>query len=279
VTSPQAAYSLTIQSNAQLAIAAGAALSVTTDTSVTGGGALNVDPDGTFSTGGSLTLDTGGKLTGGPVAAAAYYVDDGTASADLSGPGSLTKDTNGSVILAGVNSYTGGTAVINGALIVTNAGALPAGSSLAVGAGANTIFDSRPAAAIASAVGIAASAAYQTSPPIAAAGGSSTVPVAVSASLTSAETPATPSAAAFAARREPWVATSPAVSPVSLDALVEAGRSAVERSTASPHLSSRVSSRLVQSARPGVWSPMSDKNPMGGTIVAALDKVFAQYRL
>src|SRR5208283_5816110 len=98
----------------------GAGLSVITDTTVTGGGVLSVDPNGSFSSGGIVTLDTGGMLSGGTIVAAAYEFDDGTASADLSGSGGLTKDTGGRMVLAGVNSYAGGTVVNDGTLIVTN---------------------------------------------------------------------------------------------------------------------------------------------------------------
>ena len=151
VTSGQAANSLAISQDGEVSVAAGASLSVTTGTSVTGGGTLNVDPNGAFSTGGILTIDTGGILSGGPIAAAAYQLNDGTASANLSGPGSLTKNTSGTVVLSGSNSYTGGTVVNGGTLIVTAAKALPNGTSLTVGAGGIFVFDpSSSAAAITS---------------------------------------------------------------------------------------------------------------------------------
>ena len=94
-TARQAAYSLAISNGGQVAVAAGASLTVTTGTSVTGNGTLNVNAAGAFSTGGILTVDTGGSLIGGPVTAAAYQLNAGTVSANLSGPGGLTKDTGG----------------------------------------------------------------------------------------------------------------------------------------------------------------------------------------
>jgi autotransporter-associated beta strand protein len=146
VTSAQAAYSLAISNGGQVAVGAGASLSVTTGTSVTGNGTLNVDPNGAFSTGGTLTLDSGGSLIGGPITAAAYQLNDGTSSAKLSGPGGLTKDTGGTVTLSGSNSYTGGTLVKDGTLIVANASALPDGTSLTIGAGGIFVFGQSEAA-------------------------------------------------------------------------------------------------------------------------------------
>ncbi len=147
VASDQAANALAIQSGSGVAVGPGAVLSVTSGTSVTGAAMLSVDPNGFFSTGGTLSLDTGGGLTGGPVFANSYQLNDGTASADLSGPGGLTKDTGGTVTLSGVNSYAGGTVVDAGTLIVANAGALPDGSSLTVGSRAVFAFGVGQAAA------------------------------------------------------------------------------------------------------------------------------------
>lgn len=60
----------------------------------------------------------------------------------IPGPWSLSKIGEGTLILSGSNTYTGGTYVDNGTLIITSANALPDGGSLTVGAGATTIFDS-----------------------------------------------------------------------------------------------------------------------------------------
>ena len=179
VTSDQAANSLSIQSNAQVAVGPEAILSVTTDTSVTGGGSLNLDPNGAFSTDGTLTLDTGGSLVGGPISAAAYQFNDGMAGADLSGPGGLSKDTGGTVILSGANYYAGPTVVKAGKLIVTSSSALPGGTNLTVGAGG--VFDFDPSQAGEPVVALASSAVSATSTAIVAAGVVANAPVALSA--------------------------------------------------------------------------------------------------
>ena len=49
--------------------------------------------------------------------------------------------SNGTLILSGSDSYTGGTTVNAGTLIATSNAALPAGTSLTVGAGGTLIFD------------------------------------------------------------------------------------------------------------------------------------------
>ena len=155
----QAANALTIQSGATVAVGPGAVLSVTTDTSVTGGATLSVDPNGLFSTGGTLILDTGGSLNGGPITAAAYQLNDGTVSANLSGPGGVTVGNGGTVTLSGDNSYTGPTLDANGTLIAASQWALPAGSSLFVGAGAGTTFGASQTAPSLSSSQLAAPAA------------------------------------------------------------------------------------------------------------------------
>jgi autotransporter-associated beta strand protein len=171
VTYKQAANSLEISDGGYVGIAAGASLSVTTDTSVTGGGTLNVDPNGAFSTSGILTLDSGGSLTAGPISAAAYQLNDGTVSANLSGLGGLTKGTDGTVILSGSNSYAGGTVVDDGTLIATNANALPNSTSLTIGAGGIFVFDPSQSASRISAAALGSpardtAAAPETSAPI-----------------------------------------------------------------------------------------------------------------
>jgi autotransporter-associated beta strand protein len=135
VTSPQATYSLAISGGGQVAVGSGASLSVTTDTKVTAGGTLNMDPSGTFSTGGTLTLDSGGSVVGGSVHANAFQLNDGVVSANLSGPGTLTKNTSGTVTLSGSNSYAGGTVINGGTLIAASGGAIPTGTNLAIGVG------------------------------------------------------------------------------------------------------------------------------------------------
>jgi autotransporter-associated beta strand protein len=133
VASSQAAYSLQISGGGQVAVAASAHLTVTTETSVTGGAALNVAAGGIFSTGSTFTLDSGGSVTGASVTAVAYRFNDGTASANLAGAGGLTKSGAGTVTLSGTNSYAGSTTVQSGTLIIRGGGALPRGTSLVIG--------------------------------------------------------------------------------------------------------------------------------------------------
>jgi autotransporter-associated beta strand protein len=179
VTSSQTANSLTIASGQEVAVAAGAALAITTDTSVTAGGILSIDPNGAFSTGGTLTVDSGGSVSGGSVTAAAFQFNDGTVSANLSGPGGLTKGGAGSATLSGTNTYGGGTSVLSGTLNVAGANALPGGSNLTVGFGAASFFAPTTAASASPAgAGAAASSAIATPVPAPITGVSHTAAVA-----------------------------------------------------------------------------------------------------
>ena len=290
-TSPQAANALSIQANAQVAVAAGAVLSVTTDTSVSDGGTLSVDPNGAFSSGGTVTLDTGGSLSGGTIVAAAYQLDDGTASADLSGPGGLTKDTAGSVLLCGANSYAGDTVVSDGTLIVASAASLPDGTNLTIAAGGTMIYDPSQAAASASAAGLAAPAAGSTaagesSAPMAATSVLNSLPVAPSAlSILAAATSAKPSgptetsaaaASALVPQDGPSATTLPAISSVTIDAVFKAGQSAFARTVSSPEVRQSPRPWAWLAALQNSWNP-SAENQTTGSNVEALDKVLAQF--
>ena len=157
VNSPQAANALAIENEAQLYVAPGASLAITANTSVSGGGILNLAPLDAMSIGGTLAVGVGGIVIGGNVTAAAlqlnggivaggivtaaaFQLNDGIVSANLAGPGGLTKGGAGTATLSGTNTYSGGTTVSSGTLIVTNSAALPNGSSLTVGAGAGNLF-------------------------------------------------------------------------------------------------------------------------------------------
>ena len=289
VTSDQAANALAVQSEGQVAVAAGAALSVTTATSVTGGATLSVDPAGLFSSGGTLTLDTGGSVTGGPVFAAAYQLNDGTASADLFGPDGLTKDTGGTVTLSGVNSYAGGTIVDAGTLIVANASALPDDSSLMVGAGAAFAFGVDQAAA-------SSSAAVPITPTVAASApaGASVTASAVSTlslvlgrqvenlsyvpatSSTPAETPVDFAASVSAAKDAPAAATPVAMSRATIDAVFASRRSAFDP-TVAPAANAQSAgawARLV--AIESSWNSSNQDNRTD-PLVEALDRVLARF--
>jgi autotransporter-associated beta strand protein len=99
-------------------------------------GALTVD-GGIFElqsnsdTVGAVTL-IGGSITGsGTLTGASYTVRAGTISAALAGGGGLVKETGGTVVLSGLNSFSGGVQILGGTLTVS--------SEVALGAGANTV--------------------------------------------------------------------------------------------------------------------------------------------
>jgi autotransporter-associated beta strand protein len=85
------------------------------------GGTYNVSVNDTV---GVVTLKNG--VIGGTttLTGSGYEVENGTISARLAGTGSLVKSTSGQVILAGVNTYDGGTTITGGTLAVTGAGRL-----------------------------------------------------------------------------------------------------------------------------------------------------------
>ena len=62
-------------------------------------------------------------------------------SGDLSGDGSVTALGDGTIILAGDNSYTGNTIANTGTLILDSSAAVTAGTSLIVGTGGTLDFD------------------------------------------------------------------------------------------------------------------------------------------
>jgi autotransporter-associated beta strand protein len=81
----------------------------------------------------------------------------------ISGTGqSLTLNGPGKLVLSGISSFSGGTAVVSGKLVVSSASALPNGSNLSVGANAGQAFAPIVAAPVAAAP-MAVSAAAQTS--------------------------------------------------------------------------------------------------------------------
>ncbi|MGA2255491.1 MAG: Ig-like domain-containing protein, partial [Thermoguttaceae bacterium] len=299
VTSGQAAYSLGISNGGQVSVGPGAALSVTTGTSVTGNGTLNVDPNGAFSTGGTLTLNSGGSLIGGPISAAAYQLDAGTANAKLSGPGGLTKDTGGTVILSGSNSYTGGTVVKDGTLVADNANALPNGTSLTIGAGGTFVFDPSQSASGGLAAGFAAppadiAAASETSTTIIAAGAVAHVPVTASAISTFSPAisakPGIPSvtpvgkassattAAGNSVQKVLAVARPAAMSSIPVDAVFTLDRSAFDRTASA--------GSILQAASAWAWlaanessANSSDQQQKIGWVAEAVDKVLAEFGL
>ncbi len=303
VTSAQAANALAISGGGQVAVAADASLTVTTDTSVTCGATLNVDLMGAFSTGGTLTVDTGGSLSGRPITAAAYQLNDGTVSADLSGPGGVTKDTSGTVIDSGINSYAGPTVINNGTFIA--ASALPSGTSLIVGAGGTFIFDPSATAgglavgSTASTVGAAAAPA--TSAPLVAA--SAVASASVTASALSTPSPAiaatsgsiptrsagednlagrpvavATAAAAFASVVQDAPAAAPlvTVSSIARDAVFTSHRSAFDPTVAPADNAQSAAAWAWFTAMESSWNS-TDQNKAADSAVGALDKVFARF--
>ena len=302
VTSNQAAYTLAISNGGEVAVGPGAILTVATNFSITGGGTLSVDPNGAFFVGGTVTFDAG-NLSGGPISAAAYQLNDGTVSADLSGPGGLTvgvggtasaspsgsdgpTSTSDTVTLSGTNTYVGGTVVNAGTLVISTASALPAGTSLTVGAGGVFVFNPSQAGSSSSAAGVAAPA-----PDAAAASAVSTAMVAASTPANVAFTIPEPSTTTVCdVVQQVAVVASPlsthlrtdapapaaAMASVTSDAVFKSYRSLSDRSV--------LPADDVQSARPWAWLAAIEtswnsagQNQKTNSAVAALDEVLARF--
>jgi len=73
----------------------------------------------------AVTLNDG-TIENGKVIAPAFTVQQGKISAELSGPGALTKTGTGTVVLTSPNTYRGGTMVSDGTLALTPGGTLGA---------------------------------------------------------------------------------------------------------------------------------------------------------
>ena len=237
VTGPQTAYSLQVSDAGQVNVTSSGSLLVVTTTDVSSG-EINIGAGGHFTTTASLEVDAGGSLVGGVVTAGQYQFTSGTASSNLTGTGGLTKDTAGTVVLSGADSYAGGTVVKQGTLIVTGAGALPDGNSLTIGASGTFLFDPSQTASNVSIAGVAAStAASESSTPIVAASTPANVAVAASATLATtvgntvqqAAAVGTPSSTHF---RPDAPATPAAKSSVASDAVFKSYRSPIGRTVA-----------------------------------------------
>ncbi|WP_050024184.1 autotransporter-associated beta strand repeat-containing protein [Verrucomicrobium sp. BvORR034] len=87
----------------------------------------------------SGTISGSGTLT----STTAFDLRSGTVSGKLGGTAGLAKSTTGTVILSGINTYTGGTTVNSGILIAANSGALGTNNSLTIANGASFLY--RPA--------------------------------------------------------------------------------------------------------------------------------------
>ena len=143
-------------------------------------------------------------------------------SGSVSGPGSsLTLNGSGTLVLGGVNSYSGGTRVSAGTLIVTESTALYADTNLTVGAGGIFIFD--PSITASNAGGVASNDAASASDAATAASNAASVAsaaatAAVSAVSTDTSATAAPAVAASAASSAavPSAATVASTSPVAV---------------------------------------------------------------
>ena len=114
------------------------------DIKSTGGGVLQLNNGSSNAT---VTVSAGSQTIAAPVQLVSNTVVYPAASAMLNVSGgvdgagqSLSVDDQGTVILSGVNSYTGGTMVSAGTLIVTDTSAIPANTGLTVGANGTVIF-------------------------------------------------------------------------------------------------------------------------------------------
>ncbi len=246
------------------------------------GGTLNVASSGSFSTAGTLTLDSGGSITGGPITAAAYQFNSGTASAKLSGPGVLVEDTNGVLTLTGVNTYTGGTLVEAGELIVGTQTALPRGGSLIVGSNpVSQLLGRSPAL---SNVSLAGSAAIVMSPAAAPVTSATAATSETAAPIVTAGPPANTPAKAASAFRPRVVFPSVTPAKVSTANLSTAASDAVFASHRSGSDTITVPANLAQSAScVGMAEPMesgwnsSAQNQKNDSKAAALDEVLARF--
>ena len=91
-----------------------------------GGTLQSLTPGGGLTLSQAVIIGSGGRFLGDPDTMSAL-------SGAISGPGLLTKDGPGTVVLSGKNTYSGGTAIDLGTLIVANAQALGTGNVAVIG--------------------------------------------------------------------------------------------------------------------------------------------------
>ena len=95
---------------------------------------------GTAAFAGTTAVNTGtGSVTLTSDSTVDVRVSTLTVAGNVSGPGGLTKIGSGSLMLSGVNTYSGATVVNTGTLVLNGAGALPSGSALTIATGATVL--------------------------------------------------------------------------------------------------------------------------------------------
>ncbi len=77
----------------------------------------------------TVTLVSGSIIDGTISAGVAFDLESGTVLANLTGPAALNKQGQGTVVLAGANSYQGGTNALGGTLVAEMASSLPSAAT------------------------------------------------------------------------------------------------------------------------------------------------------
>jgi autotransporter-associated beta strand protein len=213
-----------------------------------------------------------------------------TISGGIGGAGGLIVNGPGTVILAGANTYTGGTTVSNGTLQATAAAALPSGGCLTVGAGGIFIFDPSSSAgqiATTTTVTLAAPADMTAGNNEAAANSNaSSLPLSSAAIIVPAAPVVqhvhTADRLLFAPVSAPVLpaaaATSPAMSSVAGDAVFTSYRSAFDLTIAPADNAQPAHPWAWLAASESCWNS-SDQNKTTDSATAALDKVLARFGL
>ena len=109
-----------------LVLGAGFALPPQADLEVDAG---VLDLGGTTSQLSTVTLVSGSIINGTLSASVAFDLQSGTVLANLAGPAALNKQGSGTVVLAGTNTYLGGTNALDGTLVAAMAGSLPSAAT------------------------------------------------------------------------------------------------------------------------------------------------------